>query len=104
MKDKGESWRSQYFRDTTLTENVIPFLENEKNVIDVDEVIFVHDKKPYIRATGHSSCFIIMAFIFEVTITDPEILTISMRQNILGQLSKMKLKKNVIRKWTRSIS
>ncbi|CAF4738172.1 unnamed protein product [Rotaria sp. Silwood2] len=50
IKDKGESWTGQYFRDTILTENVIPFLENEENVIDVDEVTFVHDKAPCMRA------------------------------------------------------
>ncbi|CAF3029224.1 unnamed protein product [Rotaria sp. Silwood2] len=50
IKDKGESWTGQYFRDTILTENVIPFLENEENIIDVDEVTFVPDKAPCMRA------------------------------------------------------
>ncbi|CAF3266560.1 unnamed protein product [Rotaria sp. Silwood2] len=31
-------------------EHVIPFLKDEKNVIDRDEVIFVHDKAPCMRA------------------------------------------------------
>lgn len=50
IKDKGESWTGQYFRDVILTENVIPFLKNEENVIDPDEVTFVHDKAPCMRA------------------------------------------------------
>ncbi|CAF1353673.1 unnamed protein product [Rotaria sp. Silwood1] len=50
IKDKGESWTGQYFRDIVLIENVIPFLKNEENVIDHDEVIFVHDKAPCMRA------------------------------------------------------
>jgi hypothetical protein len=29
---------------------VFPFLKNEENVIDVDEVIFVHDKAPCMKA------------------------------------------------------
>ncbi len=50
MKDKGESWTDQYFRDTVLVQHVFPFLKNEENVIDVDEVIFVHDKAPCMKA------------------------------------------------------
>jgi hypothetical protein len=50
IKDKGESWNGQYFRDVILTENVIPFLKNGENVIDPDEVVFVHDKAPCMRA------------------------------------------------------
>jgi hypothetical protein len=33
-----------------LTEHVFPFLKNEENVIDPDEVIFIHDKAPCMRA------------------------------------------------------
>jgi hypothetical protein len=47
--DKGESWTGQYFRDIILTEHVFPFLKNEENFIDPDEVIFVHDKPPCMR-------------------------------------------------------
>ena len=50
IKDKGKSWTGQYFRDIVLIQNVIPFLKNEENVIDPDEVIFVHDKAPCMRA------------------------------------------------------
>ena len=50
IKDKGESWTGQYFRDIILTENVILSLKNEENVIDPDEVVFVHDKAPCMRA------------------------------------------------------
>ncbi|CAF1443773.1 unnamed protein product [Adineta ricciae] len=50
IKDKGESWAGQYFRDKILTENVIPFLKSNKNVIDPDEVIFIYDKAPCMRA------------------------------------------------------
>ncbi|CAF3578300.1 unnamed protein product [Rotaria sp. Silwood1] len=49
IKDKGESWTGQYFRDIILTQNVFPFLKNEENVIDPDEVIFVHDKAPCMK-------------------------------------------------------
>ncbi|CAF3502960.1 unnamed protein product, partial [Rotaria sp. Silwood2] len=50
VKDKGESWTGQYFRDIILTERVFPFLKNEENVIDPDEVIFINDKAPCMRA------------------------------------------------------
>ncbi|CAF1135896.1 unnamed protein product [Didymodactylos carnosus] len=38
------------FRVQVLVQHVFPFLENEENVIDVDEVIFVHDKAPCMEA------------------------------------------------------
>ncbi|CAF4070274.1 unnamed protein product [Rotaria sordida] len=50
IKDKGESWTGQHFRDIILTENVFLFLKNEENVIDPDEVIFAHDKASCMRA------------------------------------------------------
>ncbi|CAF2161526.1 unnamed protein product [Rotaria magnacalcarata] len=50
IKDKGEFWTGEYFRDIILTRNVFPFLKNEDNVIDPDEVIFVHDKALCMRA------------------------------------------------------
>ncbi|CAF5086677.1 unnamed protein product, partial [Rotaria sp. Silwood1] len=50
IKDKGEFWTGQCFPDIILTENVFPFLKNEENVIDPDEVIFVHDKASCMRA------------------------------------------------------
>ncbi len=50
IKDIGDSWTGQYFRDIILTENVISFLKNEENVIDPDEVIFIHDKASCMRA------------------------------------------------------
>ena len=46
IKDKGECWTGQHFRDIILIEHVFPFLQNEENVIDPDEVIFVYDKVP----------------------------------------------------------
>jgi len=51
MKEKGESWTGQYFRDVILMQHVFPFLKDEENVIDPDQVIFVHDKAPCMHAT-----------------------------------------------------
>ncbi|CAF2818222.1 unnamed protein product [Rotaria sp. Silwood2] len=50
IKDKGEFWTGQYFRGTILAENVIPFLKNEENVIDSNQVIFVHNKASCMQA------------------------------------------------------
>jgi hypothetical protein len=50
IKDKSESWTGQYFHDIILTQNVFPVVNNEENVIDPNEVIFVHDKAPCMRA------------------------------------------------------
>ena len=49
MKDKDESWTSQYCRGIILVQHVFPSLKNEGNVIDVDDVIFVHDKAPCMK-------------------------------------------------------
>ncbi|CAF4635785.1 unnamed protein product, partial [Rotaria sp. Silwood2] len=57
IKDKGESWTGQYFPDIILTENVFPFLKTEENVIDPDEVVFVHDKAPCMQANQTQLCF-----------------------------------------------
>jgi hypothetical protein len=50
IKDKGESWTGQYFRDIILMQHVFSFLKDEENVIDPDHVIFVHGKAPCMRA------------------------------------------------------
>jgi hypothetical protein len=50
LKEKGESWNGQYFRDVILMQHVFPFLKDEENVIAFDQVIFVHDKAPCMRA------------------------------------------------------
>ena len=42
IKDKRKPWTDSYFRDAILTENVIPFLRNEENLIGVDEVAFIY--------------------------------------------------------------
>ncbi|CAF1095663.1 unnamed protein product [Adineta ricciae] len=50
IKDKGESWTGQYFRDIILMRHVFPFLTDEENIIGLNNVIFVHDKAPCMRA------------------------------------------------------
>ena len=46
MNEKGESWTGQYFRDVIRMQHVLPFLKEEENVIDLNQVTFVHDKAP----------------------------------------------------------
>ena len=50
IKEQGETWTGEYFRNTILTENLIPFLRNDQNVIDVNQVTLVHDKAPCFKA------------------------------------------------------
>ena len=45
IKERGQSWDGAYFREQIIPE-VTEFLTNEDNVIDVDEVILLHDKAP----------------------------------------------------------
>ena len=86
INDKGESWTGQYFRDIILTQNIFPFLNNEENVIDPDEVIFVHDKAPCVRANMTRNLLQDNDVkFFRVMIFGPEIHPISMWQNLLDQ-------------------
>jgi len=50
IKEAGESWTGEYFHKTILTDNVLPFLRDEDNVLDVPEVCFLHDKAPCFKA------------------------------------------------------
>ena len=50
IKEKGESWNGDYFRNKIILDSVIPFLQDPKNVIDVNEVTFLHDKAPCMKA------------------------------------------------------
>lgn len=50
VKEKGESWNGQYFRDVVLVENVIPFLKNKHNVLSVKDTTFLHDRAPCMSA------------------------------------------------------
>ena len=50
VKDKGESWNGDYFRNDILVETVIPFLKNPRNVLNVKETTFLHDKAPCMKA------------------------------------------------------
>ena len=50
IKEKGESWDGDYFRDKVLADVVIPFLRNRDNVLDVKEVTFLHDKAQCMKA------------------------------------------------------
>ena len=50
IKEKGERWNGDYFRDKIILDAVILFLRDPKNVIDVNEVTFLHDKAPSMKA------------------------------------------------------
>ena len=50
IKESGESWDGNYFREVILSENVIPFLKDENKVIDPAQVTFLHDRAPCMKA------------------------------------------------------
>ena len=50
VKDHGQSWNGVYFRQNILIDSVIPFLQNQDNVIDVNETTFLHDRAPCMSA------------------------------------------------------
>ncbi len=52
IKERGQSWDGEYFRETILKQNVIPFLKNQANVVDTDQVTFIHDKAPCMKANA----------------------------------------------------
>ena len=47
IKEDGQSWTGDYFRQTILTDNFIPFIINRDNVLDVHQETLVHNKAPY---------------------------------------------------------
>ena len=49
IKENGESWDGKYFRKILL-DDVIPFLQDRKNVVSVGQVTFLHDKAPCMKA------------------------------------------------------
>ena len=50
VKEQGESWNGDYFRNEILLGTVIPFLKDPQNVLDVGETTFLHDKAPCMKA------------------------------------------------------
>jgi hypothetical protein len=52
LKEKGESWNCVYFREIIIQQHVIPFLRDPINVLDTNEVTFLHDKAPCMRANA----------------------------------------------------
>ncbi len=52
IKEKGDSWTGEYFRQKVLMENVIPFLSNPENELVVRETVFIHDKAPCMKANA----------------------------------------------------
>ncbi|CAF4971574.1 unnamed protein product [Rotaria sp. Silwood1] len=50
--EEGQSWDGAYFREIILQKHVIPFLRNPTNVLDTNEVIFLHDKAPCMKANA----------------------------------------------------
>ena len=52
LKEDGQSWDGAYFREIILEKHVITFLCNPINVLDKNEVIFLHDKAPCTKANA----------------------------------------------------
>ena len=50
IKEDGETWNGEYFREVILEQNVFPFLKNVENVEDVDQATLLHDKAPCFNA------------------------------------------------------
>lgn len=55
IKEEGQTWSGDYFREEILTKKVFPFLKNPDNVLDPEEVTFLHDKAPCFRANKTQS-------------------------------------------------
>lgn len=50
IKDDGQKWDGEYFRETVLQKSVIPFLKRSHNVISKDDVCFLHDNAPCMKS------------------------------------------------------
>ncbi|CAF1517894.1 unnamed protein product [Didymodactylos carnosus] len=52
LKEDGQSWNGAYFREIILQKHVTSFLRNPINILDTNEVIFLHDKAPCMKANA----------------------------------------------------
>jgi hypothetical protein len=52
LKEHGQSWDGAYFRRTILQQHAISFFRDPANILDTNEVIFLHDKAPYMKANA----------------------------------------------------
>jgi hypothetical protein len=52
VKEQGDSWTGEYFRESVLKNAVVPFLNNRRNVLSVKDVCFLHDKAPCFTANA----------------------------------------------------
>ncbi|CAF1488651.1 unnamed protein product [Adineta ricciae] len=52
LKEEEQFWDGAYFREIILQQHVFPFLRNPNNVLDTDEVLFLHDKAPCMKANA----------------------------------------------------
>lgn len=52
IKEEGASWNGAYYRQSILTEKVIPFLSDARNVLDPAEVTYLHDSAPCHKANA----------------------------------------------------
>lgn len=51
IKDEGQSWDGEYFRETILKQHVLPFLKDKRNLEGrYDQVTFLHDMAGCMRA------------------------------------------------------
>ena len=52
LKEHGQSWDGVYFREIILRQHLIPFLRDPISVLDTNEVIFLQDKAPCMKANA----------------------------------------------------
>ena len=57
IKEDGQSWNSQYFREIVLTNHVIPFLKNRENVLSIKETTFLLDRASCMKALATQKFF-----------------------------------------------
>lgn len=57
IKEDGETSNGEYFHEVIHEENVFPFMRNEENLEDVDQITLLHDKAPRFKATQTQKMF-----------------------------------------------
>ena len=71
IKNNGESWTGEHLHEIILTQNAFSFLKNEENIIDPDEVLFVHDKQHVCERIKSNICFKTTMLSFGIMISGP---------------------------------
>ncbi len=75
VKDQGQKWSGDYLKEV-IVQHVIPFLKNPRNVLDVQNTTFLHERAPCMSALATQNLLIKIRLTFSETLSgqDPRLI------------------------------